>query len=86
MWYMENRPHILLFSGEAGIHLSRYVKYQRPRAPILIHKLPLRGVNTGMWCAVSATRITAAIFLIKSMNSHEYVTHMLKQFSEDMFD
>jgi len=64
---MENGPHIIQFSEEAWIHCSGYVKYQRPRATILIHKMLLRDVKTGVWCAISATRIiTPNLFLLKS--------------------
>ena len=59
---MKNGPHILLFSEEARIHLSGYVNYLLISAPILIHKLPLRDVKTGVWCAISATRIITSIF------------------------
>ena len=71
---MENWPHIIQFSEEAWIHGSGYVKYQRPRANILIHKLLLRDVKTGVPCAKSATRIITTIFFSsKVINSHEYV-------------
>jgi hypothetical protein len=64
MWDMENGPNILQFSKEAWNYLSVYVKYQRPLFPILIHKMPLRDVKSGVGCAISATRIITPIFFL----------------------
>jgi len=66
---MENGLHILQLSKEVWIHLTGYVKYQRPRFPILIHKLPLRDVKIGVWCAISATRIITPIFFFFGLKS-----------------
>jgi len=83
---MENGLHIPQFSEEAWIHHSLYVKYQRPLVPILIHKQPLRDVKSGVWWAISATRIITPIFFSKVIDSYEYVTHISTKIPEDLFD
>jgi len=51
---------------------------------LICGELPLQGVTTDVWCAMSATRITQTIFS-ETIKSCQYVTHNLIQFSEEPF-
>ena len=40
---------------------------------MLVHKVLSLGVRTGVWCAMSATRVTGPI-ICEIIKSHQYVT------------
>jgi len=43
------------------------------------HELPLHNVIFGVWCAISATRLSKPVFP-NSVNSHRYVTRILHRY------
>jgi hypothetical protein len=47
-------------------------------------EMPLQDVTTDVWCGMSATRITETIFS-ETINSRQYVTHNMIQFTEEPF-
>jgi len=51
---------------------------------LICGELPIQDATTDTWCAMSATRITQTIFS-ETINSCQYVTHNLIQFSEEPF-
>ena len=96
-WYLhgvhagEIDPTLILFSGEAWFHLGGLVNSQNNRYwsaenPMLIQEVPLHGVQVGVWCAMSATRIIGPIFFSETLNSHRYVTQILTPFFERLSD
>jgi hypothetical protein len=59
------------------IGFIRWIKF----FPILILELHIHDVRSGMWCAVSATRVNGPIFLTPSIYS-DVVYYMLTPMSE----
>jgi len=51
--------------------------------PILIHNGPLHDVNNGVWCAISATRVTQPISFPTSSIDTRYVKQILTPFWAD---
>ena len=48
-------------------------------------KFRRQRVNVGVWCTLSAARIIGPIFFL-TVNSHQYVTHILMQLFEYLSD
>jgi hypothetical protein len=65
---------LVLFSEEEWFHLSGYVNAHGKRYWLVCRKShfnpSLHGVNTDVWCSVSANRIIMPITV-----THQYVTH-----------
>lgn len=55
-------PTLSLVSGKAWFHLSELMNPQTKRF-MLIHKVTSHDVHLGMWCAMSANRITGPIYI-----------------------
>jgi len=54
-------------SDTALFHLSVHVdpqnnRYESEENPLLVHKVPIDDVKAGVWCGMSARRITGPIF------------------------
>jgi hypothetical protein len=47
---------------------------------MLIHKEPLHYVNNGVWCAISATRVTQPIYFPTSSFHTDMLKHILAPF------
>lgn len=56
-------PILNLISGKAWFHLSELMNSQSKSFPMLIHKVTSHDVHLGMWCAMSANRITGPIYI-----------------------
>jgi len=54
-------------SDTAWVHLSVHVnpqnnRYESEENPVLVYEVPIDDVKVGVWCAMSASRITGPIF------------------------
>jgi hypothetical protein len=56
-------PILLLFSGQSLYPLGECINFLNNVFLLLIHKPLLHGINTGVWCAMSATRRTGRCFV-----------------------
>jgi hypothetical protein len=54
---------LLLFSGQSWFLFGEYIKFLTNVFRLLIHEPLLRGVNTGVWCAMSAGRRIGRCFV-----------------------
>jgi hypothetical protein len=56
-------PTLIPISGKAWFHRSELMNSQSKWFPMLIHKVTSHDVHLGMWCAMSANRITGPIYI-----------------------
>jgi hypothetical protein len=82
-------PDFVFYTDEAWFHLSGYVNSQNNRYwsaenPHSIHEVPLHDVKIGVWCAISAHRITGPEYLQETINSERYVRLMLTTFFREL--
>jgi hypothetical protein len=74
---METEPKLVLFIDTAWIHLNVHVhpqnnRYGSKENPMVVHEVPTDDVYVGVWCAMSASRITGPNFSW-AIHSHLYV-------------
>ena len=85
-WFLTGAYHInkdyILCRDEVWFQHSENTNSQNNRFLILIQKVQLHDVKVGVWCDVCATTITEPILFPETINSHQYVTQILTQFSE----
>jgi hypothetical protein len=60
---------------------NRYWSAENPR---LIHELPLHDEGIGVWCVISAHRITKPIFYNNTVNATRYVNNILSPFFAEL--
>jgi len=83
IWYLQwgaykrNRPPtLILFSWETWFQLSRQTKSQNIMFLMLIHKVPLHGIQAGVWY-VECNRINALFFFPETIYTHWHVTNIM---------
>jgi hypothetical protein len=88
-------PKLSFFTDEAHFNLSGYVNSQKKKktkknrywtsenSHALIH-LPLYDQTVGVWCAISANRITGPIFYEGALDVQQYVNKILNPFSVNL--
>jgi hypothetical protein len=78
-------PQLLFITDEVYFHLSGYVNSQNiwvrsDENPHAVHQIPLHGIKTGVWCAVSAMWIIDRMIYHETVNSDRYVRNILEPF------
>jgi hypothetical protein len=82
-------PYLFFMSDEAWFHVSGIVNAQNSRIwdtenPHVLHQRPLHDIKVGVWCAVSAQRVTGPIFFGGTVNSNGYVSDILEPFFQEL--
>jgi hypothetical protein len=76
-------PKLTFFTDEAWFHLNGYINAQNNRYwssinPRQTFEVPLPDQKTGVWCAITASRIVGPIFFKNTFNSEQYVSDILR--------
>ena len=79
-------PTLVLCNDKALYQLNEHVNSQNSRYwsaenPMLCQKVPLHDVMFGVWCATGTTRIIWPFVLLQTLQSHQYITHILTPLS-----
>jgi hypothetical protein len=82
-------PLLVYFLDEAWFHLSDHVNTQNNRHwslenPGLIQELSLYNNEVGIWCSISTTRITGALFPSEVINLERYIRQIPTPFFQNL--
>lgn len=61
-------PELVFFTDETQFYMNGHGTTQNNRRcstedPHFLHEIPLHSVTVGVWCALSAKRVTGSVFL-----------------------
>jgi hypothetical protein len=84
-------PQLVFFSDEAWFSLrgkmnSQNNWYWYAENPRLFHEFPLHDKRIGVWCAISACRITGRISYNDTVNVARYVNNILSPFFIELIE
>jgi hypothetical protein len=82
-------PELMFYSNKVWCTLSGYVnsqynRYWSTENPQAVHEVPLHDLKVGVWCAISARRITEPVLLHETINSELYVRLILSPFFDQL--